>query len=227
MPKLVGTTVSWILPLGLLIGLASPADARLTPLADQTAFPNLGAFSIQPVKAIQSLNSATSRQPIEDGSLQGKAQLVQMRKPPNPDGRLHDPPVPDDREDDRMGACAEKIRKAFPTSALPVPALALDQARVDQREQTVVIPLKDPHEEMRAIWFDTNSITEALEMIRLLRTGKIGALSVSALAHRPSMLYMFRGVSKEDREACRPERVLELLGKCTECEVLEWLSLKP
>ena len=227
MPRLVGTTVSWILPLGVLIGLSSPVNARVTPLADQLAFPDLGAFSIWPVKAIESLNHTTPREPLEDGSLLGKAQLVQMRKPPTPGRPSQDPPGPDDQEDVRIGACAEKIRKAFPTSALPVSALALDQARVDQREQTVVIPLKDPREEMRAIWFDTNNITEALEVIRLLRTGKIGAVSVSLLAHRPGMLYMFHGVSKEDREACRPERIFELLGKCTECEVLEWLSLKP
>jgi hypothetical protein len=150
-----------------------------------------------------------------------------MRKPANPGSRQYDAPMPDVHEDFRVGACAEKIRKMFPATTLPASALALDQARVDQREQTVAIPLKDPQAEMRAIWFDTSSLREALEAIHLLRTGKIGALSVSPLAHRPSMLYMFKGASKEDREACTAERVLELLGKCTECEVQEWLSIKP
>jgi len=95
------------------------------------------------------------------------------------------------------------------------------------RESTVVIPLREPHEGIRAIWFDTDTITTALEIIRLLRTGKIGAVSVSPLGRRPSVFYMFNGVSKEDRQACRRERVQELLGTCTECEVLEWRSLQP
>jgi hypothetical protein len=150
-----------------------------------------------------------------------------MRKAPGPDSRRYDTPLPDVYEDFREGACAEKIRKMFPAVAVPSTALALDQVRVDQREQTVIIPLKEPREEMRAIWFDTNSLTEALEAIHLLRTGKINAMSVSPLAHRTSILYMFRGASQEDREACRPERVIELLGKCAECEVQEWLSIKP
>jgi hypothetical protein len=150
-----------------------------------------------------------------------------MRKPASPDSRRYDAPLGDVHEDVREGACAEKIRKMFPATTLPVSALALDQARVDQREQTVVIPLKDPRGEMRAIWFDTNSLTEALEAILLLRTGKINAMSVSPLAHRPSMLYMFRGASQEDREACLAERVIKLLGKCAEYEVQEWLSIRP
>jgi len=48
-----------------------------------------------------------------------------------------------------------------------------------------------------------------------------------SLGYRPSVFYMFYGVTEEDRVACRPERVLELLGTCTECEVLEWRSLQP
>jgi hypothetical protein len=130
-------------------------------------------------------------------------------------------------QDVQESACAKKIRKMFPGVVLQTSDLALDQARIDHREATVVIPLKEPHEEIRAIWFDVEDVAKALEMIRLLRTGTIGAASVLPLGHRPSILYMFGGVSKEDREACRPERVVELLGKCTECEVLEWLSIKP
>jgi hypothetical protein len=169
----------------------------------------------------------TSWQPQEDEFPQNKAQLVQMRQPPNQGNRLDDSSVPDIHEDYQESACAKKIRTMFPAVVFPSSALALDRARVDHKEQTVVIPLKEPHEEIRAIWFDTSNITEALDMIRLLHTGKLGAVSVSPLARRPSTFYMFRGVTKEERAACRPERVLELLGKCTECEVLEWQSLKP
>lgn len=164
---------------------------------------------------------------MQGGAPQSLAQPVQMRRAQDQDSRRYDTPLPDIHEDVKEGACAEKIRKMFPAVGLPASALILDQARVDHRERTVIIPLNERREEMQAVWFDTDSLTEALEAIRLLRAGKIGAMRVTPLAHRPSMLYMFRGVSKEDREACRPERILELLGKCTECEVLEWLAIKP
>lgn len=224
MPGLLQTTVSWVLRLGLFVGLSSSADARLIPLADQTVFTHLRALPIGSRNAIQSLNRITSQEPQEDGSPQSKAQLVQRREP---DRRHHDPSVLDYREDRQESACAKKIREMFPPVVLPISDLDLDQANMDHRESAVVIALREPHGEIRAIRFDTDTIAEALDMIRLLRTGKIAAVSVLSLGHRPSMFYMFNGVTKEDREACKRERILELLGTCTECEVLEWRSLKP
>jgi hypothetical protein len=212
MPRFL-KSLPWALCLSVLIEVSSSVDARLTQLAE--------------MKVMQDLSPTTPQPSTENGSPQGKTVQVQRRESPTFDTRRRDAAVPNIHEDFQESACAQKIQTMFPAIVVPVSALAVDQARMDHKEQTVVIPLKEPHEGIRAIWFDTNNITEALDLIRLLQLGKIGALSVFPLARRPSTFYMFDGVTKEDREACRPERVLELLGKCTECEVLEWLSLKP
>jgi hypothetical protein len=174
-----------------------------------------------------SLNRTTSEEPQENGSSRSYTHLVQRRDSSEPKKRLYDPTLPDQKDDAQESACLKKIREMFPPVVLPTSALDLDQARLDQREHTIFIPLREPHEEIRAIWFDADTNAEALEFMRLLRTGKIGHISVLSLGYRPSVFYMFYGVSEEDRVACRRERVLELLGACTECEVLEWRSLQP
>jgi hypothetical protein len=227
MPRVLGITGFWAIHLGILMGLSCSVEARLIPLTDHRAISSLGAVSIRPVTAPQKLTRPPVQPLKEQGFAESTAQLVQRQESSKPDRRLHESPWPDFYQDVQESACAKKIRKMFPAVVVPTSDLALDQARVDHREATVVIPLTEPHEEIRAIWFDVADVSQALEMIRLLRTGKIGAVSVLPLAHRPSFFYMFRGISKEDREACRPERIVELLGRCTECEVLEWLSLKP
>lgn len=227
MSRILEVTGSWAIHLGILTGLSCSVDARLIPLADHRAISSLSAASIRSVTATQSLTRSSAESLKGKGLSESTAQLVQRRESLEPDTQLRESHEPDMYQDVQESACAKKIRKMFPGVVLQTSDLALDQARIDHREATVVIPLKEPHEEIRAIWFDVEDVAKALEMIRLLRTGTIGAASVLPLGHRPSILYMFGGVSKEDREACRPERVVELLGKCTECEVLEWLSIKP
>ena len=211
-------TVSWVLRWGILFALTYPADARLMSLGSQSLIPHLTSLSTATGKSTQSLNPYTSR---------SYTHLVQRRDSSNPKSRPYDLTMPDRKEDAQESACLKKIREMFPPVVLPTSALDIDQARLDQREHTIVIPLREPREEIRAIWFDADTNTEALEIIRLLRTGKIGNVSVLSLGYRPSVFYMFYGVSEEDRVACRRERVLELLGTCSECEVLEWRSLQP
>jgi hypothetical protein len=227
MPRVLEIVGSWAIHLGILIGLSCSADARLLPLADHRALSSLEAFSIRSVIAPQTLTRPPAQVRKEIGFAEHPAQLVQRRESSKADRHPRESHEPDLYQDVQESACATKIRKMFPAVVLPTSNLDLDQARVNHREATVVIPLREPHEEIQALWFDVDDVAKALEMIRLLRTGQIGAVSVLPLARRPSLFYMFRGVSKEDREACRPERIVELLGKCTECEVLEWLSLKP
>lgn len=220
-------TISCVLCLGIFIAGTSLADVGRISLADPLVFPHLRVLSFETRNAIQDLNGPVSQENPEEGSPRSKLQLVQGRELAQQKRQSHDLSEPDLREDVQESACAKKIREMFPPAVLPISALNLDQATVDHRESTVIIPLREPHEGIRAIWFDTDTITTALEIIRLLRTEKIGAVSVSPLGRRPSVFYMFNGVSQEDRQACRRERVLELLGTCTECEVLEWRSLQP
>jgi hypothetical protein len=227
MSRVLEVTGSWAIHLGVLIGLSCSVDAQLIPLADHRTLSSLSAFPVRSVTATQSFTRPSAQSLKENGFSENTAQLVQRRESSKPDKQPRESHEPDMYQDVQESACAKKIRTMFPAVVFQTSDLALDQARVDHREATVVIPLTEPHEEIRAIWFDVEDVAQALEMIHLLRTGKIGAVSVLPLGHRPSILYMFRGVSKEDREACLRERVVELMGKCTECEVLEWLSLKP
>lgn len=210
--------VFWVLGWSILLALTASANARLMSHASQSLNPHFRSFSTATGNPAQSPNPNAS---------EGYTHLVQRRESSNPKRSLYDLTMPDRKEDDQESACLKKIREMFPPIVLPTSALDLDQARLDQREHTILIPLKEPREKIHTIWFDTDTNTEALEIIRLLRTGKIGNVGVLSLGYRPSVFYMFYGVTEEDRVACRPERVLELLGTCTECEVLEWRSLQP
>jgi hypothetical protein len=165
---------------------------------------------------IQTFYAMTSSQ-SGNGDVSAGVLLAESSLPP---GRT----IYDEMQD---SGCAKKIRGIFPPLVLPVSALAFEQARIDQREQAVTIPLKEAHGEIRSIWFHSNNISEALEIIHLLEAGKIGAVSILPFMHRPTTLYVFQGVTMEDIRDCQTERIIELLGKCTECEVFEWRSLNP
>jgi len=170
--KLRQTAVYWILCWGILFALTSSIDARLESLASQSLIPHLRSFSARTGKAMQSLNSNTSREPHENESSGSYTHLVQQRDSSDLKRRPYDLSAPDRKETDQESACLRKIREMFPPVVLSISALDLDQARLDQREHTIVIPLREPHEEIRAIWFDADTNTEGLEIIRLLRTGK-------------------------------------------------------
>ena len=228
MRRLRHTSVAWVLCLGILSPLTPSADAQLSPRAIPMVGAHLRALPGGIRNTLQRLNPTTPQEPQEEGLPGSHVRLVQRRESSGPTRRPDDPSGLAHREDVQESACAKKIREEmFPPVVLPVSALDLDHTRLDHRESMVVIPLSKPHEQIEAIWFDTGSISEAMEIIRLLRTGKIGAFSVWPLRNRPSVFYMLYGVAEEDRQACRRERVLELLGTCQECEVLEWRSLQP
>ena len=125
--------------------------------------------------------------------------------------------------------CAKKMEKMFPPLTIQVQELALDHARVRLVEQQylLIIPLKDPRRDMRAIQWAQKDPTMALEFIRLLRVGKIGAVNVWPFLHRPGELYITRGLPPETLKACQKEQIQEAFGTCTDCEVVEWLNLKP
>ena len=132
-------------------------------------------------------------------------------------------------EDSITTECAKKMEKMFPLVTLQGQELALDHARVKHVEQLyiVIIPLKDPRRDMRVVQWAQKDPTMALEFIRLLRAGKIGAVNVWPFLHNPGELYITRGISPEVLKTCQKEQLQEAFGTCTECEVVEWLNLKP
>jgi hypothetical protein len=138
-------------------------------------------------------------------------------------------PVGAAEEDSLAIECARKMEKIFPLVTIQAQELALDHARVKLVEQQyiVIIPLKEPRRDMRIIQWAQKDPTVALEFIRLLRLGKIGAVNVWPFLHNPGELYITRGIPREVLKACQKEQIKEAFGTCAECEVVEWLNLQP
>ncbi len=132
-------------------------------------------------------------------------------------------------QDSVVEACAKKMEKMFQLVTIQVQELALDQVKVKLVEQQyiVIIPLRAPRGEMRAIHWAQKDPTVALDFIRLLRQGKIGAVNAWPFLHNPGELYIGRGLSQEALKGCQKEQLQDAFGTCTECEVAEWLNLKP
>jgi len=132
-------------------------------------------------------------------------------------------------QDSLVEECAKKMETMFSLLTIQAQELALDHVKVRFVEQqyVVVIPLKEPRGEMKAIQWSQKDANVAIDFIRFLRQGKIGAVNVWPFLHAPSELYIARGISREALKSCQKEQLREAFGKCTQCEVAEFLNLKP
>ncbi len=143
-----------------------------------------------------------------------------------PQAGLSAPPVAP--EDDPIAECTKKMEKMFSMITIQVQELALDHLRVKILQQyIVIIPLKEPRGGIRAVLWAAKEPAAALEFVRLLRAGKIGAVNVWPFLHNPGELYVSRGVPLEVIKSCQKEQLQEAFGKCTECDVAEWVNVKP
>ena len=71
-------------------------------------------------------------------------------------------------------------------------------------------------------------MSEALDMLRLLRQGKVGSLNLLPFLVDPADMYEMRRDFIVELKGCQnKEQVQEVLGQCTECLVREWLDVKP
>jgi len=133
------------------------------------------------------------------------------------------------RQDTLAAECGARIEKWFPLITIQSQELDLEHVKITRVEQQlVVIPLKKPHGNVKAIRWQPRELTETLDYIRLLRQGKIGAVNVLPFHRDPAELYMMRGNVLDELKGCQQkEQVQEVLGQCTECVVREWLDLKP
>lgn len=123
--------------------------------------------------------------------------------------------------------CGVKIEKWFPLITIRGQELALDQVRILQKLQVVIIPLKTPHGDVTAIRWQPKESTGGMDFIRYLQTGKIGAINVLPFRHHPADMYIEHRELRDKLTGCQKERIEELLGRCSECEVMEWLNVKP
>ncbi len=132
-------------------------------------------------------------------------------------------------EDSLFAKCAKKVETMFPLITVKVQDLALDQVKVKVVEQQyiVIIPLKAPRGEMRGIQWTQKDPNVAVDFIRYLTHGNIGAVNVWPFLHNPAEMYVGRGVSREVIKPCQKEQIQEAFGKCTQCEVAEFLNIKP
>lgn len=110
-------------------------------------------------------------------------------------------------EDAVVEECGRRLEAAIPLVTIPASQLALDRVKLGQQplQRMVIIPLKMPRGDIRAIRWTENDPTVALDFIRLLQAGKIGAVTVMPLLQNPAKVYVLRGVSKEAMKACDTE----------------------
>jgi hypothetical protein len=125
--------------------------------------------------------------------------------------------------------CADRIEKWFSLITIQSQEVDLEHVKLIRVEQQqVVIPLKKSHGTVKAIRWRPKELTETLDFIRLLQQGKIGAVNVLPFLHDPAELYLMRGNVMDELKGCQQkEQVQEVLGQCTECNVREWLNIKP
>ncbi|OGW65832.1 MAG: hypothetical protein A3H49_10895 [Nitrospirae bacterium RIFCSPLOWO2_02_FULL_62_14] len=131
-------------------------------------------------------------------------------------------------EDDPLVECTKKMEKMFSYVTIQVQELALDRLRVKILQQfIVIIPLKEPRGGIQAVQWAAKEPGQAMEFVRYLRAGKIGAVNVWPFMHNPGELYVSKGVPLEVIKSCQKEQLQEAFGKCIECDIAEWLNVKP
>lgn len=123
--------------------------------------------------------------------------------------------------------CAKHVEDLFPLITIVTDELDLARARIRQVEHAVIIPLKSPHGDIQAVRWVARDVPSALEHIQLLRSGKISAVNVTPFINSPYEMYVARGVTREAVAECHKEEILKLFGTCSECDVVEWLTLTP
>jgi hypothetical protein len=124
--------------------------------------------------------------------------------------------------------CAGRLDKWFSLVTIPSQELDLEHVKIVLIGELVVIPLKKPHGNVKTIHWHQKELTDALDLIRLLRQGKIGAVNALPFFHDPAELYTMRGNLLDELKGCQQkEHVQEVLGQCSDCIVREWLDLKP
>lgn len=124
--------------------------------------------------------------------------------------------------------CADRIEKWFSLITIQAQELDLEHVKIIRIGNEVIIPLKAPHGSVTAIRWLTEDLASGLEILRLLRQGKIGAVNVLPFLHDPVNLYETRRNLIEEMGGCQEKEPVEkVLGHCTECLAREWLNVKP
>jgi hypothetical protein len=135
-------------------------------------------------------------------------------------------PGTDPTAEDTVGMqCIQNIDKWFPLITIPVQELALDQVKFKETNQIVVIPLKTPYAGVTAIRWHPRDASSGMDFIGFLQLGKIGAVNVLPFLHGPRHLYVTDGGLMDKLKDCEKETIEKVFGRCTECEVMEWLNL--
>lgn len=124
--------------------------------------------------------------------------------------------------------CADRIEEWFSLITIQTQELDLEHVKIIRVGNEVIIPLKAPHGSVRAIRWLPEDLASGLEILRLLRQGRIGAMNVLPFLHDPVDLYETRRNLIEEMGGCREKEAVEkVLGHCMECLVREWLNVKP
>jgi hypothetical protein len=64
-----------------------------------------------------------------------------------------------------------------------------------------------------------------MDFIGFLHLGKIGAVNVLPFLQGPRHLYVTDGRLMDKLKDCEKDTIEEVFGRCTACEVMEWLNV--
>jgi hypothetical protein len=144
---------------------------------------------------------------------------------------------------DSLNSCGDKVRRTVSHKAIPSPLLSIDEAsltphdQVDQKRIGIYyyqlkLPLRKPEGRIVGVWFHAQ-LNEALELLSLMRQGKIASVLVTTTyAQVGDVLSSMFPLSKGDDslrglEACNEDLIIKKMAYCEECRILEWRGVTP
>lgn len=131
-----------------------------------------------------------------------------------------------------IAECRNTLKAVLQPVSLPVTALDLGQISV--KGLRVSILLKKTQANIKSVYWFGSTLEDTLTFINLLESRKIKSMKVEAFEQPLDATFEVSLFNSADRYAqlqviqdCQLEPMMKLMGKCSECRVLEWLIGKP
>ena len=126
--------------------------------------------------------------------------------------------------------CLTQIFHFLPPITIRSSALQVDQARINNRLR-IVIPVKEPYQEIQAVHWVAKSWIGAKTVLQLLQGGQVGGVKVLAFdTHAiPATYWRFdkqEATVQEDLKTCNKERIAEVF-QCRDCLITELVGVTP
>lgn len=131
-----------------------------------------------------------------------------------------------------VASCQKHIEEWLPPVRIEASALNLEEVslthswRGQEEIIEIRIPLKKPQGAIEELSETTNSVSFALEILRLLHLGKVAAVTVERVSSLDTEPVLKR-LAGEILSRCEKSQILLVVKECTRCVILEWNNVKP